>query len=48
MKTLPRPVVEHWKPVALTFEVFWILVFALHAATSASGAQVAQFVYANF
>jgi hypothetical protein len=48
MKALPRLVVDHWKLVALTFEAFWILVFALHAATSASGAPVAQFVYANF
>jgi hypothetical protein len=48
MKALPRPIVDNWKLIALTFEAFWVLVFVLHAATSSSGAQVAQFVYANF
>ncbi len=36
------------KVVILTFEVFWIAVFLLDAATRGDGAGIAQFVYVNF
>ncbi len=48
MRRLLRPLVENWKIISLTFEIFWIVVFLLHAASRPSGPQVAQFVYANF
>lgn len=34
--------------VMVTFEIFWIVVFLLEAASRASGAEVTGFVYANF
>jgi hypothetical protein len=37
------------KVIVLTFEIFWIAVFLLEAATtSGGGGDVAAFVYANF
>jgi hypothetical protein len=37
------------KVVVLTFELFWIAVFLLEAATAqGGGAGIAQFVYVNF
>ncbi len=48
MKMLLRQVAENRNVVLLTFEVFWIAVFVLHAMASNSGAQVTQFVYVNF
>lgn len=32
----------------VTFEIFWIVIFLLEAASRASGPEVAGFVYANF
>ena len=32
----------------VTFEVFWIVVFLIHAASSAAGPVTGGFVYANF
>lgn len=32
----------------VTFEVFWIVIFLLDAAASATGAEITGFVYANF
>jgi hypothetical protein len=43
-----RLYVENRKVILLTFEIFWIVVFLLHAASSSSGAQIAQFEYVNF
>ncbi len=40
--------VEHRKAALLTFEIFWILVALLEAASQGEGAQVVQFVYVNF
>jgi len=48
MKKLIEPVIANWKIISLTFEVFWVAVFLLHAATSSSGSEVTEFVYANF
>ncbi len=48
MRAMLRTIVENWKIISLTFEIFWIVVFLLHAAASSSGPQIAQFVYANF
>jgi hypothetical protein len=39
---------ENRKVIMLTFELFWIVVFLLDAASKDSGAGVAQFVYVNF
>ena len=39
---------ENKKIIMLTFEIFWIVVFLLEAASKGAGAQVAQFVYVNF
>jgi hypothetical protein len=47
VQKLVRPFVENWKLISLTFEIFWIAVFLLHAASS-SAPQVTQFGYANF
>ncbi len=41
-------VLANKKVVVLTFELFWIAVFLLDAATRGSGQQIAQFVYVNF
>lgn len=46
-----RPIqllLENRKIIMLTFEIFWIVVFLMEAASKGSGAQVAQFVYVNF
>ncbi len=48
MSKLWNEVVAHRKAVLLTFEIFWIVVFLLDAASGPSGAAVAPFVYANF
>lgn len=34
--------------IVLTFEVFWLLVFLLERAASASSSQIPQFIYVNF
>lgn len=39
---------EHRKVAVLTFQIFWIVVFLLDAATKGTGAQIVQFVYVNF
>lgn len=36
------------KVVVLTFEVFWIAVFLLDAASRGGGSGIAAFVYVNF
>jgi hypothetical protein len=38
----------HRKAAVLTFQIFWIVVFLLDAATKGTGAQIVQFVYVNF
>jgi hypothetical protein len=46
-----RPVqflLDNKKVIMLTFEIFWIVVFLMEAASKGSGAQVAPFVYVNF
>jgi hypothetical protein len=48
MKRLGQLVLENRKVILLTFEIFWIVVFLLDAASKESGAGVAQFVYVNF
>lgn len=40
--------VQHRAVAIVTFEIFWILVFLLEAATGATGAEISGFVYANF
>ncbi len=48
---MKRAVAYAWtnrKVVILTFEVVWIAVFLLDAATRGGGAGIAQFVYVNF
>lgn len=47
MNRLAAHVVTNWKIITMTFEIFWIVVFALQAA-GAGGSEVAQFVYVNF
>jgi hypothetical protein len=39
---------EHRRPVVLTFELLWIVVFLLEAASRDSGPGIAPFVYVNF
>jgi hypothetical protein len=48
MPTLPTPSRERLRLAMLTFELFWVLVFALHAATGGAATRVTEFVYANF
>ena len=48
MRKLLKPVLDHWKAISLTFEIFWILVFILEAAATSSPPEVSQFVYTNF
>jgi hypothetical protein len=48
MQELVDYVVRHRKVILITFELFWIVVFLLSAATRGGGAEVAQFVYVNF
>ncbi len=39
---------RNWRIILLTFQIFWIAVFLLEAATRSSGAEITGFVYANF
>ena len=48
MKRLLKYYVDHWKVAMLTFEIFWIIIFVIHAAAESSATQIPQFVYANF
>jgi hypothetical protein len=48
MRDVLKLYLDNRKIVILTFEIFWIGVFLLEAATGSTGAEVAQFVYANF
>jgi hypothetical protein len=48
MRELLKPVLDHWKAISLTFEIFWILVFILEAAATSSPPEVGQFVYTSF
>lgn len=48
MRELLDYVVRRRKVILITFELFWIVVFLLAAATRSGGAEVAQFVYVNF
>jgi hypothetical protein len=34
--------------IVLTFEIFWIVIFLVEAATGSGGGEVAGFIYANF
>jgi hypothetical protein len=47
VKRVLRLYVENRKIVMLTFEIFWIVVFLLHAAAE-GGSDVTQLVYVNF
>jgi hypothetical protein len=47
MRKLLKPVLDHWKAISLTFEIFWILVFILEGAATSSP-EISQFVYTNF
>jgi hypothetical protein len=38
----------HRATIVVTIEIFWVLVFLLHASTKGAGAAAAGFVYANF
>jgi hypothetical protein len=48
MKRLLEYLQANGETMVLTFEIFWIVVFLLEAATGTSGAEVTGFVYANF
>jgi len=48
MRKLLKPILDHWKTISLTFEIFWILVFTLEAAATSSPPEVSQFVYTSF
>jgi hypothetical protein len=48
MSPLLARIAPYRKPIVLTFEIFWIVVFALEAATGAAGPAAVQFVYENF
>ena len=48
MKRALEYVRSNRKVVLLTFELFWIAVFLLDAASKGGGAGIVQFVYVNF
>lgn len=48
MRRWVQLMIEHRKMAMLTFEIFWILVALLEAASKPAGAQIVQFVYVNF
>jgi hypothetical protein len=48
MRSPLQVLVENKKLIMLTFEIFWIVVFLMEAASEGPAAQVAQFVYVNF
>jgi len=48
MPRVPDALLRNRKVIMLTFEIFWIVVFLLDAASRGSGAEVVQFVYVNF
>lgn len=48
MRKLVALYVENWKIPLYTFEAFWVVVALLEAAAGSGGADVVQFVYANF
>jgi len=47
MTALRKSLSANWKTIALTFEIFWVAVYLLDAA-STGAPQAMQFVYANF
>jgi hypothetical protein len=48
MRTALSYLFANRKAALLTFEIFWIAVFLLEAASKGGGGDVAQFVYVNF
>ena len=48
MSALWNKLVAHRKVIVLTFEVFWVAVFLLEAASGGSDPASMQFIYANF
>lgn len=38
----------HAKPVLLTFEIFWVLIFLLERLGGQSASGIPQFIYVNF
>lgn len=39
---------EYRRPIRLTFEVFWIIIFVLGMIANRTGSSIPQFVYVNF
>ena len=48
MKNLWTLIVANWRPLLITFEIFWIVVFLLDRVGHNSAGGVPQFVYVNF
>jgi hypothetical protein len=38
----------HAKPILLTFEIFWLLIFILERLSSQTASGIPQFIYVNF
>jgi hypothetical protein len=36
------------KPILITFEIFWIIVFLLEQVSNANSGDIPQFIYVNF
>jgi hypothetical protein len=48
MPALWNKLVSHQKVIVLTFEIFWIAVFLLEAASGGTDPASMQFIYSNF
>lgn len=48
MRKLLKLYFENRRIVILTFELFWIVIFLLEAASASSGPGIGGFVYVNF
>jgi len=41
-------ILKNMRPVVITFELFWIIVFLLANATNNASTEMPQFIYVNF
>jgi hypothetical protein len=48
MITIKTVLGAHGKPVLLTFEIFWILIFLLERLGGQAASGIPQFIYVNF
>jgi len=48
MKSIRAFFTRNRKPIQITFEIFWILIFVLEMVANQTNSSIPQFVYVNF